>query len=324
MLSISDLPPMRAVFDALALVLAVLADGLLDVLSLPVDRSLTELRSTDGTWAVVVTDVCDGHGLVAAWLAVTAALTHNWRAALRMAAIGLVVIEVFNFARVMALAVTLASAPSAFEAVHLFIFPLLTVAVFAATLVVAPGLPRRRMGMAILVGSGLAVAWGFVAAAVSGALLVPPANLLLALLDPVGIDTLRQGDSGWVVATWRLAAIDPPAFLIAPIYPQDFAIALPALIGAAIAVRGGYGGVVLALVFMGVALVLGTMTAGWSAPEMDGLGQMVSVGADGSVTVGAYNAPTETLQALVRLAQNGLVHFNLLVLPLLILSRGEG
>jgi len=311
----------RAAFDALALGLAALAAPLLEILAFPVLRSGAELRNVDAGWAVVVTEVCDGHGLIAAWLALTAALARNGRAALRMAVSGIVAIQVFNYLRVVVLAISLALVPAGFEAVHLFVFPLLTVALFAALAMLTSGVSRSTVGVALIAGFVLAVIWYFAAAAVSGAVLVPIANLLLDLTQPHAIDAILQDHSGWVVATQRLAAIDPPALLRAPIHPEDFAIALPALLAAAIATRAGWGWLALALGLMMIALTLGAVTAGWGPSLLAPASQIVQVADDGRIAIDPFAPPGGTAQSLIRLAQNGLVHFNLLVLPVLLVAR---
>lgn len=299
-----------------------IATPLLDILALPVVRAGAELRSVDGAWAVIVTEVCDGHGLIAAWLALTVALTRSWAGALRMAVAGILAIQLFNLFRIVLLAVTVAASPSAFETVHLFVFPLLTVGGFALLALWIPGLPTRRVMLALGLGTVFAVPWLFVAAPVSGTLLVPGANLLLWLFDPYAIETITPRGDGWVVSTLRLASLDPPAFLVAPIHPEDFAIALPALLAAAFALRGGVGALGLAAFLMITGLALGALTAGWSLASAIATEQIVEIAGDGSITVLPYVAPSETWQGLVRLAQNGAVHFNLLVLPILVLARG--
>ena len=126
--------------------------------------------------------------------------------------------------------------------------------------------------------------------------------------------------------TERLASIDPPTLLSAPIYPEDFAIAVPALFATA-AVKWQRGrqvwrGLVLAGVLMVIGLTLGAMTAGWSVPLPDTApGQFVEIAADGSVTLTPDNGPGTLAASMVRLAQNAIVYFNLLVLPVLILAE---
>jgi exosortase/archaeosortase family protein len=319
-LAAADLPAVRAGFDALALGLAALAAPLLDLAGLPVIRSGAELRGLTGDWAVVVTEVCDGHGLVAAWLALCAALRGTGAARLRLALAGILAIQLFNLLRVLVLAVVLSAAPGRFEGVHLLVFPLLTVALFALLLAALGAVAPRRAALACGIGLGLAAAWAVVAAPAAGLLLAPPANGLLALFAGPDLAGLRPAEGGWVVATERLAALDPPSFLRAPIHPEDFAIALPALLAAALAVRGGLGWLAAGLALMPVALALGAVTAGWALPVAGTPGQVVILGPGGGVTLVPYAPPAEGAQALVRLAQNGIVHFNLLVLPLLVLA----
>ncbi|NKB28560.1 MAG: hypothetical protein GKR99_13805 [Rhodobacteraceae bacterium] len=78
--------------------------------------------------AVKVTEVCDGHGLLAAWLV----LAMVWkgprptRAAIRWLLAGVVAIQAFNLARIIILAATIATSPGTFEFMHLTVFPLAT------------------------------------------------------------------------------------------------------------------------------------------------------------------------------------------------------
>ena len=83
-----DLAPIAALSDAISNALAAIAGPILGVVALPVLQTGGELRSVDGAWAVVVTEVCDGYGLMAAWLALVLALLRNWPQILRWVLIG--------------------------------------------------------------------------------------------------------------------------------------------------------------------------------------------------------------------------------------------
>lgn len=299
----------RAVGDLVAQGLALPAGPLLHLLGIETLRSGVELRTADG-WAIRVSEVCDGMGLVVALAAVLAARAPGWRRGLRRAAIGVAAIQGFNLLRILALVLALEHAPEAFDRLHLEVFPWLTVALIGAL-----ALPPARLAQLAAIMLPLAVLWHWLAEPAS-ALLVPPANLLLAALAPAEVGAIARTTAAWSVGSGFLASEHPVTLFRAPIWPADFTLALPVLAAAALR-TGRVAGLAAAPLLMLAALALGAVTAVWGLAT----GPMVLLHPDGT---GAFlplpYARPEIALVLVRLAQNVLVHFTLLVLPFLMLQ----
>lgn len=313
------LPFVQGFFDLIALGLTHLSHGALWALGFDLVRDGTELRAPGPGWAIRVTEVCDGHGIVIAWLAIIAALTGPWRAAVRWIALGFLAVQIFNFGRVIALALVLDTNPGAFEDVHLFLFPLLTTGLLAAL-----ALMLRPVAFLAFVGitAGVALVWYFATEAVSGAVLTPISNGLLGLFGPAFVTGATGAAPDWIVETRLLVSTDPVQLLALPFYPPDFAIALPVVLAAVLTAwrRAAWAYLALWSVIAVFAMAIGMVTAAWSGAEAQGIQQMIVPQGAGRAAAAAYSAPSEALRGLTELVQNVLVHFNLLVLPVLILG----
>lgn len=313
-LALFEAPPFSLVFDGIAMLLAVLADPLLSVLGAPVVRLGSELRALDGSWAVLVSDVCDGHGLVAAWIAVVVATASDRRTAIAAAVSGALALQVFNLVRVIALALALARSPQAFETWHLEVFPQLSA---AAMIGLAAGLLKlgaRRTATVLAVLVLAALAWSGLSGAIADRALLPPANAINTLFGPEAV----RGISETAVATTLLASIDP-GFYSLPIHPADFAIALPVLLAVAVVNPHGWLFVLVAILAMPVALALGAATAHWVQVEAVAPVSYIFQGSDGN-ELRTAQVPGAAWLFFQRLAQNVIVHANLLVIPSLVLA----
>lgn len=311
------LPPVGAAFDGVALALAALAEAALGALGVGVARTGTLLRETGAAgWGMDVTRVCDGHGLVIGLGALLAGLAPGWRRGLWLLAGGVAAIQAFNLGRILVLAGVLSARPAAFEAVHLGAFPLLT----AGLMLLAAPLARPGLGGATAVALGalllLSAAWLLGADRLAGAALVPPANLLSALGG--GAPVAPRPDA-WVVETTLIAAREPLAFHRVAIHPADFAVGWPPLLAAALAAgRRAWAGAALGFALSAVALALGAATSTWLLEAAER-----AVPAEGGFAARPWAPPGAAVQGAARLAQNVLVHLNLLVLPGLLLARAR-
>lgn len=314
--ALADSGPGQALIEAVSVALAVMATPFLQFFDPSILRSGTELRGASG-WAVRVSEVCDGHGLAISLGAALAGLAPSARNGLRRLALGLVAIQIFNLARIVLLALILTRAPEVFDIVHTGVFPLLTVALLAVCI-----LPLRRAVMLLSMALPLALLWLLVDEAVAQ-VLVPPANLILAIVAGPEVGQIAERTAGWTIGTNLLAAREAGQvrLFLAPLRPADFALALP-LILAAVALTRRPMWLIPALVSMLLALALAAVTSVWSlaATHPDAL----LLVPDGRGVFEARDfAPPEQLRALIRLLQNALVHMNLLVLPFLIIGTGR-
>lgn len=297
----------QALSDAVAGALAVAVAPLLHLFEPGILRQGTELRSPDG-WAIRVGAVCDGHGLAISLAAGLAAL----RGGLARLALGLAAIQVFNLLRIAVLALLLAQAPAAFDTVHAGIFPFLTVALLAFCL-----LPAARAARLVLIALPLTALWLPLADLLSLPL-AKAADLLLSALPAPEIGRLAQRAGGWSLGTNLLASAEggQVSLYLAPLRPADFALGAPVVLAAVLLARRP-GGLALAAVTFPLALIAGAFTAVWSLAEAHAPATLLVPDGSGAFLPVDFTPPAAA-QALVRLAQNALVHFNLLVLPLLI------
>lgn len=312
--ALADSGPGQALGDAVAAALAALATPVLQLFDPGILRSGTELRSLDG-WAVRVSEVCDGHGLAISLAAALVALLP--RDGMRRFLLGLVTIQLFNLARIVVLAMVLSAAPGAFDIVHAGIFPQLTVALLA--LCVLP-LPRSLPFLALSLP--LVLLWLPLADFVAQAL-VPPANLILSVVAGPEIGQIAQRAAGLTIGSNLLASesAGQVSRYLAPLRPADFALALPLVLAAVVMTRRPIW-LVPALMSMLIALVLAAVTSVWSLAAAHAPATLLIPDGSGALLAQDFTPP-DTARALVRLAQNVLVHLNLLVLPFLIAARGR-
>lgn len=307
----------RAFGDVVATTLASLATPLLQLIDPTILRTGTELRGATG-WAVRVSEVCDGHGLVISLAATLAALAPGAGNGVRRLVLGLVAIQIFNIVRIVMLALVLSGAPGAFDIVHAVVFPLLTVALVATCV-----LPQHRAVPLLALSLPLVLLW-LPLADLAAQALVPPANLILSLIAGPEVGQIAQRAAGWTIGTHLLAAEDAGQvrLFLAPLRPADFALALPPVL-AAIALTRRPLWLIPALLSMLAALTLAAFTTVWALAAAQSPATLLVPDGTGAFVAQDFTPP-ESLRALVRLVQNVLVHLNLLVLPFLIAARGRG
>lgn len=296
----------RALGDAVAAALAWAALPLLALFEPEVIRNGAELRGTG--WAVRVGVVCDGHGLAISLAAGLAALRGGWR---RLFA-GLAAIQLFNLFRIIVLAVVLARSPGAFDMVHIGLFPLLTVALLAFCM-----LPAGQAVRLLLVALPMVALWLPLADSLSLPL-AWMANSILSALPAPEIGEIARRATGWSIGSYLLASTEngQVALHVAPLRPADFALATPVVLAAVVLARRPLW-LAPAFLSMLLALVAAAFTAVWTLAN--GHAPVVLLIPDGAgAFVPSAFAPPAGLQLPVRLAQNVLVHFNLLVLPMLV------
>ena len=314
--ALADSLPGRALGDGVAVVLAQFATPVLQLFDPGILRSGTELRGAGG-WAVRVSEVCDGHGLAISLAAGLAGLAAGAGDGLRRLWLGLLAIQVFNLVRIVVLALVLSEAPAAFDTVHVVVFPLLTVALLAVAV-----LPLSRALPLLALALPLVLVWLAIADTVAQ-VLVPPANLILSALAGPEVGQIAHRAAGWTIGTNLMAgeAGGQVSLFLAPLRPADFALALPVVLAATALTRRSVW-LIPFVVSMLAALSLAAVTAVWGLAAAQAPATLVVPDGSGAFVTQDFTPP-ETLRALLRLAQNTLVHLNLLVLPFLIAARGR-
>ena len=315
-------PAAQDLFQRLAGLLARLAEAGLSLSTFEVMRNGTELRNAVTGFAVDVTRACDGHGILICWAAVLLVLPGRWQARLLAFAAGFVAIQAFNLVRVVVLFAASPAGSPLFDTLHYFAFPLATSALILA--LAAWRQPHLRWP-AVLAVAALCVAapvWFFLSGPLGAALLVPAANAVLAMTAPPEIGSIALRAAGWTVSSDLIQTTQPLRLYLAPLYPGDFALALPALAAAGLIARRGLGLALIGLAAMPVALALAGIGAIWDIAAAHAPVLAAVPAGDGRVRAEAFAPPPDALRSGLKLAQNVIVHFNLLVLPVLILQRG--
>lgn len=279
-------------------------------------QSGTELRSPDG-WAVRVSEVCDGHGLAISLAAALSVLSPDLRQGLWRLLVGLIVIQLFNLARIVVLAVTLDRAPAAFDLVHAGVFPFLTAALLAFCV-----LALRPAVLLCLAAFPLVLLWLLAPDALAWPL-VPPTNLLLGVLAGPEVGQIAERAAGWTIGTGLLASQEGGQVtrFLAPLRPADFALAVPVLLVAILLARRPLW-LVGASIALLLTLAIAAVATVWTLATAQNPALLLIPQGDGGFLTQPF-IPPETGLMLLRLAQSVLVHFNLLVLPLLILGGGR-
>lgn len=318
-----ETPPVAAAFRAVAELLALCAAAILRTIGYPIVLSGIELRDNLTGHAIAVTQACDGSSLLLASVAVACWLWQpGKRDLLLLAATALIAIFSFNLLRVVLLFVSIGS-PGLMDLQHLYIAPLLSAVLVAGLVLVGLGLPLRgALRSPILwlaVAAVAAIVWYPLAETLTCATVVPLANTLLWLAPGELEQAIVCGPGSAMVSTSGVVGYEPLRVLEAGLYPSDFTLALP-LVAASLTVVGKPApivrGALLAIALMGLAMALGAMTASQDA----------ALGASVTKLMGrGFSAPFsplgDTLLALLKAAQNALVHFNLFVLPLALLYQ---
>lgn len=314
--ALTDTGAGQALGDLVATALATFATPLLQVFDPDILRTGTELRGAEG-WAIRVSEVCDGHGLAISLVAGLAALAPGLRATLWRLVVGLVAIQLFNLVRIVSLALVLSSAPGAFDFIHAVVFPLLTVALLAVCV-----LPLPRALPLLALALPLVLLW-LPLADTFAQVLVPPANLILSMMAGAEIGQIAERTAGWSVGTNLLASgnAGQVSLFLAPLRPADFALALPVIVAAVAWTRQPLW-LVPAILSMLAALTLAAFTTVWGLAAAQPSATVLIPDGTGAFVAQDFSPP-ETLRALIRLAQNVLVHLNLLVLPFLIMAPGR-
>ena len=310
-------------FKLIALSLAISGEMVLGLIGDPVLRTGTELRNLANGWAINVTEVCDGHGIIFAWIAVIVGTGFSWRKSIILVAVGFCGIQLFNLIRIITLGLTIPAGGTLFDTVHLFTFPLLTSGLVSVMLLFALRLPFRRGLIAAILSLILSFGWLKFSEPVAATIFVTPINAILQFVGPNVIGVVAERGSGWTVGTNLIASIEPLRLYLAQFYPPDFLIFVP-VVFAAILIKPRlwqywFVGVFALLLALGAA-VLGTVTATWSVVDTFDVTNMVVTTGEGLLRAELYSLPSDNFQAVIRLTQNIIVHLNLLVLPAILLT----
>ncbi len=319
-----QMPPAIAAFRFVTEAMAIGADALLRLAGFDVLRTGVELRNLTTGRAVAVTAACDGSGLIISAAAVAFWLHGRAMTAARvLAAIGLALAAIFafNLLRVIVLFVSL-DWPSLLEVQHLYIAPLLSAVLIAAVVARGRGMPPDALVRAPFVWLGLAVvaagAWYFVSAPATCAAVVPVAGAAVATLAGDLVRGIVCSPDGVSLVTAGELPGQAGAILSVPFYPADFTLALPLVVASLAFARSPAQaaiGAVASLVLFALAMAAAAVNTAHDAIAAAGVTRLIGEG-----FVQAYNPPDEVGHALLRTAQNGLVHFNLFLLPLLLLT----
>jgi exosortase/archaeosortase family protein len=305
-----------------ATLLAVIAEGVLRAAGGHVLRTGTELRQISTGHALSVTEACDGFGILLVYLALAAGLSRAPfpRVGYAKAALAaLLVIEAVNLLRIALLYGLLPAQSAGFDITHSYLFPLASALLIAILIGLTGSYLRRENARNTMLWTALAflaaIAWYFVAAPVTGALLVPVAN---QLLPRTLIESIAQEGGQYWVNTQLVTSLSPLRAASLPFTPEAFSLGVPLLAASLVMAPAPLGSktliVACAVLSMTAAMALASITQTYGEAATSGLSQVV-----GEHGLGPYVPPTDLKRALAAATQNTLVYFNLFVLPFLIL-----
>lgn len=313
---------LRHLFDLVAVSLAATAAALLRLAGYDILRTGMELRDRVTDHAIVVTSACDGHGLLISTAAAFLWLrsrTAELRPLLHILAAIIGAILLFNLIRILALFLSLGAADVAYIQ-HLFVAPLLSV-----LLVAGLALHARKLDAAAVIRSPVAwlvialaaaIAWYMIALPAACAVAVPLANALLELLPGRLTETITCAAADPAVTTTAVLSANPLTVLTMAFAPADFMLAAPLVLATLALGRRPARIVIAALLSLGLfslAMVLGATTMSHDQAIASGVSLLA-----GKAFMQSYSPPGEFLLALLKAAQNTLVHFNLFLLPLVL------
>lgn len=315
-----QLPVLRHFFDLIAQFLAAVAATVLGLMGHDVLRNGVELRDAVTGHAIAVSSACDGHGLLISTAAVILWLGARAKGAALWAKAALVIaltILLFNLVRILLLFLSLGALEVA-HVEHLYVAPLLSMPLVAGLALYATGLPAtaviRSLTLWALLAFAFAVLWYFAARPATCYLAVPVANALIDLLPGRLTQAISCAGADATILTTAVQTADPLTVMTLSFDPTDFTLATP-LVLAALALGRRHAriiaGLFISLGLFSLAMVVGATTMSHDAATAAGLTMLT-----GSSFMQSYTPPGEFLLALLKAAQNTLVHFNLFLLPL--------
>lgn len=321
-------PPLEWLFGKVAQAIAVVSAFLLQLAGNDLVRTGIELRDRATGHAIAVTSACDGHGLLIAamalwtWMRTLTPARRDWAAAIGFA-VGTILL--FNLARILGLFLSLGTS-WLMALQHLYLTPLASVLLVALVALYGRRLSPWRLTQWPLVWLALALlaaaAWYPLQLQASCALPVPLANGLLWLNPGPLVHGIVCAGAEVRVATSALLSQTPLTFLSVPFAPADFMLATPLLAAslAAALAQGRRPGRIIAAAAISLLLMVAAMAIGALTSVHD-----QAIAADVRYLLGegyaeAYHAPHAAMLAALKAIQNVLVHFNLFVLPFVVLT----
>lgn len=313
-----------AVSNGVATVLAIIASGFLSIFNGDLLRNGVELREASTGSALSVTDACDGLGISVVFVSVAAALQRNgfqWPAFAKAALASLAIIQAVNLIRIVLLYEMLPAHSAIFDITHFHAFPLASSALVAALVAATGNLLPQEAGRKLLLWLAIAVCaaiiWYFINLTVTGAMLVPVANVLVALLSGSLIDSIAADAGRHFVNTNLVTSTSPLCAASLPFAPDAFSLALPLLVASLVMSRAPLKTkglmAVVTVVSMAVAMTIAAITQAQGEAVASNLTQVIAAG-----RIAPYQPPLSITRAVLAAVQNTIVYFNLFVVPYVI------
>jgi hypothetical protein len=283
-----------------------------------------ELREASTGFALSVTEACDGLGISAVFVAVAAALQRNgfqWLAFGKAVLASLAIIQAVNLIRIVLLYEMLPAHSAIFDITHFHAFPLASSALVAALVAATGNLVPQEAGGKLLLWLAIAVCvaiiWYFINLTVTGVMLVPVANLLVALLSGSLIDSIAADAGRHYVNTNLVTSTSPLSAASLPFTPDAFTLGLPLLVASLVMCRAPLKTkglmAVLAVVSMAIAMTIAAITQAQGEAVASNLTEVIAAG-----RIAPYQPPLSITRTLLAVAQNTIVYFNLFILPYVI------
>ena len=317
-----QLPVLRHLFDLVAMLLATTSATLLRLAGFDMLQTGVEIRDVLSGHAIAVTSACDGHGLLISLVATFLWLgsrTDGTRGLAPALAVAIGAILLFNLIRILTLFLSLGALDVA-QAQHIYIAPLLSV-----LLVAGLALHLRKLAAAVVFRSPMlwlllvlviAVAWYVVAPAAACSVVTPIANALFWFLPGRLTEAITCAGADPAVITTGVLSASPLTVLTTPFEPSDFTLAMPLVLASLALGRKPapiIAGALISLGLFALAMALGAVTLSHDQAIAEGVTALA-----GRTFSQSYTPPGPFLLAVLKAAQNTLVHFNLFLLPLVL------
>jgi hypothetical protein len=253
--------------------------------------------------------------------AVAAALQRNhvqWLTFAKVLLVSLGIIQAVNLVRIILLYEMLPAHSATFDITHFHAFPLassaLVAALAAATGRLLPPAEGRTLALWLALATGAAILWYVIGATVTGAILLPAANLLTPLLSGSLIESIAADGGRVFVNSNLVTSTSPLSAASLPFTPEAFSLAVPLLAASLVVSRAPLKTKALLVMAAAASMAMAMSIAAITQAQGEAVAsQLTQVVANGKLE--PYQPPLPLTRAVLAAVQNTIVYFNLFVLP---------
>jgi exosortase/archaeosortase family protein len=333
-LALSANQAVNAVFEALVRdVVGPAAVRLLRALGSSATLAGNVIHGASSGAVVHVTRACDGHGLMAAMIAILIAWKPpalSWSRILLLASAGIAIIVLFNVIRIAVLFGLRGGASEPYEIAHQIAFPIASVWLVGAIVAAAAA---RSTSVFLTMREGVLLCAALIPATALWVVFqpwlvvhffAPLVSSVGQIAGPEGIGTISHRDGGSFIDTLLVARREPLGLLSLPFDVSPYFLPVPIAIAALVAARRLRSASLLTLpcvLALGVAAaILAEVSAITRAAQAASIATLAIPAGAGTVTLAPVELPGPGAIGWIDAIRNVLVHFNLFVFPLAMFS----